>query len=464
MKGSNFNLRKIETDQKSTKLHRAMYEPLRQRSRRINQYKYNNASVNKVDLSDTLDLKFKDLDHSKTRQVNQTFESNNKRWNSKNPIPNYRNISSKNKIKEAKLKKNFSISKLNYDVDGKIISTVKGYNSPPKIGYENFKSLQPSSVKHSSKPSTNASSLMRQQIGNSTINYNKSISKERGNFANVNIQIPPAENQNLGGYKRNNWDMLIENSEIQRKSWISNSSANSSSVYASRRGKKITELNNSKDMIKYSMHTDGSKISKNSLSNNQAKTSSEHSKNKETIQNTKLNSRISRDTENWGLHEKYITKSIDSEEECKNNEEKWEEHQDEAFHNLASVSWSSLGSVPDEYTANRSKKQNLQFKIDRRQNNGNQKKDQINSTQKLMLQSNGRNNNIDGNKIMYQREYEDEEAEDEVEETNNLNEGSYSLHIPSMVTHLKRKDDYLESLDSFLNENLRVITDLIRIK
>ena len=40
----------------------------------------------------------------------------------------------------------------------------------------------------------------------------------------------------------------------------------------------------------------------------------------------------------------------------------------------------------------------------------------------------------------------------------------YTLNVPSMITHLKRKDNYLESLNTFLNENLRAISDLMEIK
>lgn len=76
----------------------------------------------------------------------------------------------------------------------------------------------------------------------------------------------------------------------------------------------------------------------------------------------------------------------------------------------------------------------------------------------------GRNQNIDSNDVIFDKEEQCDSDIDDEETNNTGTEEKYSLQIPSMVTHLKRRDSYLDSLDSFLNENLKVIADLIKIK
>ena len=75
------------------------------------------------------------------------------------------------------------------------------------------------------------------------------------------------------------------------------------------------------------------------------------------------------------------------------------------------------------------------------------------------------NNEADETWVLYDKENEvglDTEIDELSHEVGD--DSGNSLHIPSMITHLKRKDNYLESLDAFLNENLKVIADLIYIK
>ena len=111
------------------------------------------------------------------------------------------------------------------------------------------------------------------------------------------------------------------------------------------------------------------------------------------------------------------------------------------FENLTSDSMTSLGSVPDEYTV---------FQNERGVDSQQYKKEVTPKT------FNPRKQDVeDGN---FETEMENEETR-----TSGI-EVKYTLNVPSMITHLKRKDHYLESLDTFLNENLKAISDLKTIK
>lgn len=123
---------------------------------------------------------------------------------------------------------------------------------------------------------------------------------------------------------------------------------------------------------------------------------------------------------------------------------------------------SSLDSVPDEYTVfNKEPSNNSQSQVDisNRQSKG---VEQSNRKYKPDIHeySRQKQNHLSSK---YQNENIETEIENEETQSSGL-EPKYSLNVPSMITHLKRKDHYLESLDTFLNENLKAISDLIKIK
>lgn len=164
-----------------------------------------------------------------------------------------------------------------------------------------------------------------------------------------------------------------------------------------------------------------------------------------------------------GLDSKYLESSLDKVPADEHSNGKWEEHQEE-FENLTSGSMSSLGSVPDEYTDFQPEK-SKDSKIKKTEGS----KD-IRPEMELPSQSTGNVYNYSHRKdepeVMNEKE-DDGNFETEMENEETRSSGldvKYTLNVPSMITHLKRKDNYLESLDIFLNENLKAIADLIKIK
>lgn len=164
-----------------------------------------------------------------------------------------------------------------------------------------------------------------------------------------------------------------------------------------------------------------------------------------------------------GLDSKYLESSQYKVPAEEHSNGKWEEHQDE-FENLTSGSMSSLGSVPDEYTDfqpekskdSRVKKTEGPKDIRPEIEFPNQPPDNVYNYSQRKEQP----------EIMNEKE-DDGNFETEMENEETRSSGldvKYTLNVPSMITHLKRKDNYLESLDIFLNENLNAIADLIKIK
>lgn len=158
---------------------------------------------------------------------------------------------------------------------------------------------------------------------------------------------------------------------------------------------------------------------------------------------------------------KYIISSIGKVEFERSVEEKWEGQPEAVFHTVTSDSFWSIGSVPDEYTVfhnNKAKAEDntIYFTSNRKENE---------SVAKPSIDFVINKDKEDETLVLYNKESEDELDTETDEQSHKVGEdNSSTLHIPSMVTHLKRKDNYLESLDAFLNENLKVIADLIFIK
>lgn len=308
---------------------------------------------------------------------------------------------------------------------------------------------------------------MKPQAYNSALNY----SKERSKLSVSNLKAYQSNSNKLSAaYTKPSVEALAEETEGHRKSGQSYSSATNSSIYASKRGKRISDLNNSTDKVKMTVQSNVMTLERDTSKSTYQKIQKEDTNDTHIpvdIRNERRrnnlpagkNNLASGEQDNGGLDHKYIVRSIGSNED---SEALHNAQQDAARGNLASNGGSSNDSVPDEYGTQHRKRPNKQFKADKVQNS-NGRKDQYNHT-KIKLQSNGRNNNVNGAPMLYNRNNEDEEFEEWGDEASTMSEGSYSLHIPSMITHLKRKDNYLDSLDTFLNENLTVISDLMKIK
>lgn len=141
---------------------------------------------------------------------------------------------------------------------------------------------------------------------------------------------------------------------------------------------------------------------------------------------------------------------------------------------------SSLGSVPDEYTS----ANNEQSRPSSKKKETSQHQDKSKNVPEEILQYNksdvvkelkyepqgeqycDESQNHSDPELEFEKE-DDGNFDTEMENEETRSSGidvKYTLNVPSMITHLKRKDTYLESLDIFLNENLKGISDLIKIK
>jgi hypothetical protein len=168
---------------------------------------------------------------------------------------------------------------------------------------------------------------------------------------------------------------------------------------------------------------------------------------------------------NEGLDDKYLQSSLDRLNE--DSDRMWEKGQ-ERFENMTSDSMSSLESVPDEYTL--FKKEPSESTISQRKLSNRHSRGIESNFHKPNIHeylSSDKSNVSSRYKNEYKNENENENLETEIENKETQGSGlepKYTLNVPSMISHLKRKDHYLESLDTFLNENLRAIQDLIKIK
>lgn len=131
---------------------------------------------------------------------------------------------------------------MNYNFTGNGISTVKGNHEPIKFGNEklNFDFIQPRSVKHSSKPSTASSSLVRHKAENTTGN-NKAAWKINNESK---FDFFKFQQNNKGNSPKAIHVITVSGKLNENKNKMINfePSFPGTSVYLSRLGKKITEL------------------------------------------------------------------------------------------------------------------------------------------------------------------------------------------------------------------------------
>lgn len=263
-----------------------------------------------------------------------------------------------------------------------------------------------------------------------------------------------------------------------------NSSATNSSVYASRRGHKITDLNKSaENSRKYNSNLVGTKVSNTKVSpesnvlNIQEGEQEKFNTSNQSMGQSNLNLDQSRNED--GIKNNYLQSSVDRLPADEYSYEQWDGQNQAEFENLTLDSVSSLGSIPDEYCVYQSSKPKEKPKETVKDKPSHQPKPSIGEVQDYSLKyasaPNPKTNTsqVKGESIpMSPQEVIEEKKEDENVDTemdNDVtqdtgNESKYSLQVPSMITHLKRKDTYLNSLDNFLNENLNTIADLIKIK
>ena len=227
---------------------------------------------------------------------------------------------------------------------------------------------------------------------------------------------------------------------------------NNSSIYTSAKRKGIEDLNYSTEHKKsHRPSIDKSSVSFKKNKANIVFTIANHNSRMQKLEPAKKPTK----DDNFGLDNKYLESSIDREESNINNKDDqyWGQEKQEEFENLTNGSMTSLGSVPDEYTVfEKQSDKTYQKEI----------KVEVKSVQQKQV--------VESEKAKTPQAAtfdENDDFETEIGDENTQSTGidvKYSLKVPSMISHLKRKDNYLDSLDSFLNENLKAITDLIKIK
>ena len=174
-----------------------------------------------------------------------------------------------------------------------------------------------------------------------------------------------------------------------------------------------------------------------------------------------------------GLDDKYLENSQEIEINPDGNPE-WEKSE-EKMQYLTSESITSFGSIPDEYDVfdkEPSKYSHQEQSESQRDIKSKKIKEYTVSkkTDNYTKMSKEQEYSIDKKELspadFYQKEnrvMQESDTEIKTSTSSGLNV-KYTLNVPSMITHLKRKDNYLESLNTFLNENLRAISDLMEIK
>lgn len=189
----------------------------------------------------------------------------------------------------------------------------------------NYNSVNPSSVKHFSKPSMNPSSTTKQNIWNSTYNPNRANGTNLGNYVNLAISNYVKKNGPSAAQKRNQSKELERHSKNTNKSAASYSSVNGSSVYMSRRGYRISDLNKSSENAK---KADNVKGSKSPIQINYKVIANKNVKQKDL--KIKLKQTDNSSEEKFGLDSKYLVSSIDKYQQEPQEDEKWDGHQQAA--------------------------------------------------------------------------------------------------------------------------------------
>lgn len=340
-------------------------------------------------------------------------------------------------------------------------NTAQNKNAPSKLNFSvNYhQPAVPSSVKHSSKPSTAASSMMKNQINQAIQSLKFKNDSLKHHYKSKLSQNKPNLTQYVSSSIVKYSTNYSKGSENKPKfehegSGINQSDAKNSSIYESRRSKNIADLNKSVGhSSKHKSKIDASQSSNSKHENSGMLKILINKDNDSKILELKPGYNPTNGFQ-FGLDDKYLESSLDKEDPIHGASNQWTKEQHEEFENLTSESMTSLGSVPDEYTVfeneNHDKNPKREMKAEIKHNS----KHTSGITDKTSLKPKP-------------DEINDEDFESDIGNENTQSTGvevRYSLNIPSMISHLKRKDNYLESLDSFLNENLKAIADLIKIK
>ena len=222
----------------------------------------------------------------------------------------------------------------------------------------------------------------------------------------------------------------------------SRSNKTGSSIYVSRQGKKVTELKSSRKDIEESNIIE----SKPSIKNGSKIVSSikpfDNKQSSSSDIEFKSSYRFSDNKDKSGLENKYLLSSIEKAELENHEEEKWEVQQEVILQTLTSDSFWSMGSVPDEYTVFNTHKSKIEDKSIQFTNNS--KEIEYPSKPSIELFPNWRNNKAYGKETANNKEElvtEEDELSHEIGD-----EKGNSMYIPSMITHLKRKDNYRKTL------------------
>lgn len=189
----------------------------------------------------------------------------------------------------------------------------------------NYNSVNPSSFKHFSKPSMNSNSTKKQNLWNSTYNPNTANGTNLGNYVNLAISNYVKKNGPSAAQKRNQSKELERHSKNTNKSAASYSSVNGSSVYMSRRGHRISDLNKSSENAKKAGNVKGGK---SPIQINNKVIANKNVKQKDLKIKLKQNDDSSE--EKCGLDSKYLVSSIDKYQQEPQEDEKWDGHQQAA--------------------------------------------------------------------------------------------------------------------------------------
>jgi hypothetical protein len=352
---------------------------------------------------------------------------------------------------------------MTYETLREVNNTTKSKNAHNKLNLSvnMHNPAVPGSVKHSSKQSsTAASSIMKNQINQAMQSLKMKNSNLKSNARVKAIQKPGLQNfvnstvvkNSSTGYKQPS----SKRKSALNSSSIQNSYAKNSSIYTSRRSKGISDLNKSVESNKkYISKFDHSQASSRKNDSNVIANIISQKSNDSQILELKPGYNPTND-DNFGLDDKYLESSLDRQDPNHGpSHQFWGQEQHAEFENVTSESMTSLGSVPDEYTI-----------VDNVKGETIRKEMIKQPTPKASI-------NIVSQQPQPQfvskakTDFVDEEYDTEIGNENTQSTGveiKYSLNVPSMISHLKRKDNYLESLDSFLNENLKAIADLVKIK
>ena len=249
-----------------------------------------------------------------------------------------------------KIRKNLSIGNMTYEAMMHLNNTATNKQASESLALSTSVKygMIPGSVKHSSKPSTAASSLMKHKINLSLSSANQYKPSDISNLKNSStskakvskIQMPSLKQFINSSYVNYKSIKEIDNKRKSEMSAARHSNQTNSSIYASRRSKNIADLNKSaEEKRKISNKLEESQTS--SRHNNEA------SQLVSSIKNKKESSKILEirpgynptNNMNFGLDEKYLESSLDRQDpNDRHSNNLWGEEKQEVFENLTSES------------------------------------------------------------------------------------------------------------------------------